>query len=428
MASIQKKGDAYYCQFCHRGKRLTFTVGKVPEAEAHAKAAQVDYLILRIRQGFVEIPPGVDVATFVARDGRLDPLPAPPAPRAITFRDLKEQYLETHRHGAMEETSLKTVEMHLRHVGRTLGERFAVGDLALADLQRHVNGRVRTRYRGRRLSPVTLRKEVASFRAVWNWGVVSGLVQGPFPAKGLVYPKGDEKPPFLTREEIERRLARGGLSAAAASELWDSLYLRADELAGFLAYVEAHATQPWVYPLVCTAAHTGMRRSELLRAEIDDVDLDSAAVTVREKKRSRTKRTTRRVPLSPFLQGVLTAWLATHPAGRRLFCQSARVVRSKTRRSAATPITRDEAHDHLKRTLAGSLWSVLRGYHVLRHSFISACASKGVDQRLLDEWVGHQTDEQRKRYRHLYPSVQQEAIAHVFGLATGTPMPAARAS
>jgi integrase len=78
-------------------------------------------------------------------------------------------------------------------------------------------------------------------------------------------------------------------------------------------------------------------------------------------------------------------------------------------------VTRDECHDHFKRTLAGTRWEVLRGLHALRHSFISACASKGVDQRLIDEWVGHQTDEQRKRYRHLFPSVQRAALEGVFG-------------
>ena len=91
------------------------------------------------------------------------------------------------------------------------------------------------------------------------------------------------------------------------------------------------------------------------------------------------------------------------------------VVRSKTKRIASTPITHDEAHDHFKRVVRDSKWNVLRGYHVLRHSFISACASKGIDQRLIDEWTGHATDEQRKRYRHLYPSTQQEAILSVFG-------------
>jgi integrase len=51
----------------------------------------------------------------------------------------------------------------------------------------------------------------------------------------------------------------------------------------------------------------------------------------------------------------------------------------------------------------------------VRHAFISACASKEIDQRLIDEWVGHQTDDQRRRYRHLYPNDQVEALRSVFG-------------
>jgi integrase len=67
------------------------------------------------------------------------------------------------------------------------------------------------------------------------------------------------------------------------------------------------------------------------------------------------------------------------------------------------------------RVLKGSKWEVLKGWHVLRHSFISGLASRGVDQRIVDDFVGHQTDEQRRRYRHLYPSTQREAINLVWG-------------
>ena len=88
--------------------------------------------------------------------------------------------------------------------------------------------------------------------------------------------------------------------------------------------------------------------------------------------------------MSPFLQNVLREWLTIHPGGNSLFCQMVKVVRSKTKRSAPTQITRDEAHDHFKRTVAGSKWQVLRGYHVLRHSFISCLAAKGIDQRIID--------------------------------------------
>lgn len=59
----------------------------------------------------------------------------------------------------------------------------------------------------------------------------------------------------------------------------------------------------------------------------------------------------------------------------------------------------------------------MRGLHTLRHSFVSACASAGVDQRLVEEWAGHMSADMSRRYRHLYPSTQQAAIQGVFGQA-----------
>jgi integrase len=141
------------------------------------------------------------------------------------------------------------------------------------------------------------------------------------------------------------------------------------------------------------------------------------------------------------LAGVLKDWLALHPGGPHLFCLFGVIGRSKKRsrttghksektrstsmkgrqaavrerdQQPASALSRKEAHDHFKRPLAPSKWEPLKGWHLLRHSFISACASKGIDQRLIDEWTGHNTEEQRRRYRHLYPSTQQAAINLVF--------------
>jgi hypothetical protein len=38
-----------------------------------------------------------------------------------------------------------------------------------------------------------------------------------------------------------------------------------------------------------------------------------------------------------------------------------------------------------------------------------------VDQRLIDAWVGHTTEEMRRRYRHLLPNQERQAIQTVFG-------------
>ena len=55
------------------------------------------------------------------------------------------------------------------------------------------------------------------------------------------------------------------------------------------------------------------------------------------------------------------------------------------------------------------------GWHALRHSFASIFASRGIDQRLINAWMGHQTAEQQKRYQHLFPQKQQDAIREAFG-------------
>jgi len=78
-------------------------------------------------------------------------------------------------------------------------------------------------------------------------------------------------------------------------------------------------------------------------------------------------------------------------------------------------MTRDGAHDYFKRTLAESKWKVVRGWHIFRHGFRSNCAAAGIDQRLIDAWVGRTTEEMRRRYRHLLPNQERNAIQTVFG-------------
>ncbi|HLI76824.1 MAG TPA: site-specific integrase [Acidobacteriaceae bacterium] len=435
MASLQERNGSYRVLFCYHGKLHTFTIGKVKQDEAENKARQVDYLLMRLKQRLIVLPEGTDIVTFIEHDGKppdIGPKLADAPRQAVTLGRLKERYLTTHANGTIEANSLDTCKLHLGHFARVLGEGFPLGELSLAKLQEYVNQRAKAK-----VSPVTIRKEIATLRAAWNWGEPMKLTSGRFPSRGLRYPKADEKPPFMTMEEIERQIAAGG----DPDTFWEALYLQADELAELLAHVEKKAPHPWIYPLFCFAAHTGARRSEILRALVADVDFTGNTVLVREKKRSRGQRTTRRVPLTPFRKKVLKAWLAVHPGGSALFCHAGIVARSKKRsrttghqnekkrpsslkgrmanvrkreQQAQTALTRNEVHDHFKRVLVGTKWEPMRGLHCLRHSFISACASKGVDQRLVQEWAGHMNEATSKRYRHLYPSTQQEAISRVF--------------
>jgi integrase len=407
MAGIRKKGDAFYCTFRFQGRRYNFALGKITEEQARARGVEVDETLDLIERGRLTVPEGLALEVFVAAGGKAPVISA--RPEIVTARQLFDQYLTTHANGTVESDSLGTSRTHLNQLAATLGERFRMQGLTLANLQKHVERR------RKKVSAVTLRKEIATLRACWNWAVHGGLLKDAFPSKELRFPKEEEKEPFRTYAEIEALLATENSDDERKAALWEALYLTRPEVEEFLTYVQEHGTLPWVYPMVAFAAYTGARRSEMLRALTADVDLEGGTVTIREKKRVRGKRSTRTAPLTPKLAEILRACLAVRPESPFLFCQAQAVCRNKTKREAPTSVTKDEAHDHFKRTVADSKWQVLRGYHVLRHSFVSALASEGVDQRIIDEVVGHQSEEQRKRYRHLYPRVMKEAIARVFG-------------
>ena len=79
------------------------------------------------------------------------------------------------------------------------------------------------------------------------------------------------------------------------------------------------------------------------------------------------------------------------------------------------PISGNQAHDDFKAAVVGSKWAQLRGWHIFRHSFASILAAAGIDQRVINEWLGHQTEQMVRRYRHLFPDLQRKAIDLVFG-------------
>lgn len=157
------------------------------------------------------------------------------------------------------------------------------------------------------------------------------------------------------------------------------------------------------------AAHTGARRSEIRRSLVTDFDFEAKTVLIREKKKQHGKvETYRTVPMSPKLEAVMRTWFADHPGGQHAVCTK-----------AGTPITEHYSTKLVVNALRKTRWSVIPGWHCFRHSFVSNYAARGVDQRLIDQWVGHTTEVMRRRYRHLVPAVSQAALLSVFGPAPG---------
>jgi integrase len=437
MAGLQRKGDSWYCTFRYLGQRHTFTVGPVPDDIAEATGRKVDLLLYRLKNRLVEIPSGVSVIDFIQFDGK----PAAPIHDAHTLGEFRDKYLATHK-ASLEKTTLDGIELHFGYFVEAWSEKFPINDLGLLKLQEYVDARTKDAgMNGRKVSAATIKKEIVTLRTAWNWAKRAKIVKEPFPYAGLRYPRTTEKPPFMTKAEIERKI-KAGLTKAEQADLWDAMYPTTEETKVILKLIKGKETQPFLYPMVGFAAYTGARRSEIIRTKLTDLDLREKVVTIHEKKRVKGKTTTRRVPISPVLEKILRQWLKDHPGGPHLFCQTAVVRRSK-KRSPTTghqngngrattlagreativarttrpieSLTPNEAHNHLKRALSDTDWSEVRGWHFFRHGFISACATMGIDQRFIEEFAGHMSEEISRRYRHLYPSTKYDAIKKVFG-------------
>lgn len=440
MAWVERDSTGYYF-ICLRvgAKRFKRSLDTKSEREASLSKARLEENLLLVERGRLEIPASADLVTFLLSDGRV--AGKLEVPESLTLRQLFKQYFAAVPEGGLEQTTIDGMKIHQKHLERHFGHAFPIRTLKLQDLQEYIQKRSRQKGLHGKVTACTIKKGIVTLRTVWNWGVTAKLVEGAFPAAGLKYPKTKEKSPFMSLAEVIE--CTRGMNDAEAAEIWECVYLTLRETQELLSYVKQNARHDWIYPLFVFAAYTGARRSEIARCRVRDVNLRAGWVTIHERKRSHEKLTTRRVPVSTKLHTVLRDWLAKHPGGNALFCHSVHVPHSK-KRSLTTgyawknrptllkdrlatvrhrptislsPLTQDEMHDHFKRTLKGSKWEQLRGWHSLRHSFVSSLASNNVDQRLIEEWCGHMDEATSRRYRHLYPTTQQETFRSVFSAA-----------
>lgn len=426
---IDASGNYFVC-FRVGDKRFKRSLKTKSKTKADHLTARVEENLIDVERGRIVIPADADVITFLLSDGRTaTPLSIP---EQVTLKRLFDGYFKAIPDGNLEESTISTMNVHRRQLEAHFGPSFSIRSLSREDLQDYIGKRTKE------VSPVTVKKAIVTLRTVWNWGREANLVTNPFPSKGLRYPKTKEKPAFMPFSDVET--VAQGMTADVAAEYWEAVYLTVEDIEALLRHVK-NARLPFVYPMICFACYTGARRSEIARARVVDVDLTKGVVTLHERKKAHDRTTTRRVPITAALHSALSDWLSIHPGGEALFCHASEVPRSKKRsrttghvsknrptglkarlatvtdrsRPPIGCLTRDEIHDHFKRALAGSRWAKIRGWHTLRHSFVSCLASKGVDQRIIDEFVGHLSDEQRRRYRHLFPGVTKQAIASVFG-------------
>jgi integrase len=329
-------GDRYY-------KRA---LGTTSNREARTVLSRVEDIIVLLKRGRIAMPPNVDPGDFIMADGKVEA--AVPVTGQMSLKQMFGNYYDLLPEGAKEKSTVYGESIHRKHLLRHLGSRKAVRAITKADLQAYIARRTKDKWRGKNIRPETIKKEITTLRLVWNWSHEQQLVSTPPPTKGLVYPKTDEKYPFMTREEIERYVA-GLDNEDEIKKYWESLYLSTEEISDVLRVVKKVATYEYVYPMVTIAAHTGARRSEIMRSRREDVDFHNGVIMFREKKGSKKNAMTfRRVEMSTLLTETLREWFSS-PAAGLTFTISLRSSPTWAHQPVSLDAAQNNSNKHLRR-------------------------------------------------------------------------------
>lgn len=407
MANLGQKDGTYIIHF--RFNRKEYKKSRKVRGKSTAEAAKnlVELTIHRLVTGQSSLPATVDPGDFILSGGTLlqPAVYDPPAEqlKSRCTKELMEEYTESQKH-LQAESYHYSHAMHLRHLARHFGSlaEAPCDHVGFRDLDRYLKCRLAERH------PNTVERERITLLMFYKWVVEQGYLDTS-PAATLARIKGGaDRSPFRTVAETEKNIERGGLSRNEALGMWECLYLTPEEIAQLLATIRVNGREDLSFLLHAIPAYTGMRRGEVLRLRWLDVDLEEESITARSRKQSRTKsETVRRIDMHPELKKELVAWRDLRPKGQYVVCD----------RQSLEQITKERANRCFWQPMNGTKWELDKkrhwyklGFHTYRHSFASNLAALGVDQRVIDEWMGHQTEAMRKRYRHLFPKTRRSAI------------------
>jgi len=224
-------------------------------------------------------------------------------------------------------------------------------------------------------APATIKHIVGLIGKIYNYLMRWGIYSGPNPIRTVHIPKVDNRRMrFLTKEEA----------------------------ATLLTSLKKRSLYTWRISMM--SLYTGMRASEIIRLKGEHVDLDKGQVQVRDTKKSSNNR----VVYLPSPIKELLSHIDISP-GKNVFPMPAGGSYIKVNSTFARTV-KDIG---LNEGMTDSRDKVV--FHSLRHTFASWMVMQGKSLYLVGTLLGHSTAEMTKRYAHLAPETQREAVEAIEG-------------
>lgn len=217
----------------------------------------------------------------------------------------------------------------------------------------------------------TIRRKIWGLGTFWEWLILKGLVKEVI-TKNVYLPKKPRKSPkWLSIEQITRFLE----TESPARGKWAAERNQV-----------AFAVLVWL----------GLRRSEVLKLMVEDVDLEKGVILIRDAKGSQD----RELPLPQALSTMLEPWLAQCEPETHLF-PSTYGGQWKAPRFAKA------FKQHLEAAGLGGLGITP---HTFRHTFASWMVARGVHITTVQELLGHKHISSTMIYIHHDPSSLRAAL------------------
>ena len=383
--------------FCIHGRQHKRFLIK-NENVANILQSRINTLLVEYKNGLVELPPDKSLPDFIFESAVDRPTPKEERFTAIThLQELIDEYEKISAPPTKALSTWKTEKIHLKHLREFLQHQ-RYDDVLLSEISvRFFDLYKQFRY-SQDIRTDTVKKELATFQMLFQMAVGHGYLEENVVKK--VKRDKSQVPPerFRTHKEIEELLRNCDYTQKEIRDIKRFRYLTPDELERLIALAEGK----WLHPILMTFQFTGMRRGEMTKLEWADIDLQRRFLLVRSRKQSQSKQEIRRrIYIADGLMDTLQAqreisgdqrWVFPGPEGKRLKV--------------------DTLGETFRRMVKGTEFEGL-GFHCFRHSLASNLAAKGVDQRIIDRILGHQTEGMRQRYQHLFPEQMEEAFKSI---------------
>lgn len=232
-------------------------------------------------------------------------------------------------------------------------------------------------FRDRKLGSVAVAQQLSALRFFFLH-----TLKRPWMLEGIAHPKHPFRlPEVLSREEVER-LIQGARSPL--HRLW-----------------------------LLTLYGTGMRREELIRLKVDDIDSSRMVIHIRQGKRRRD----RDVMLSPRLLDEMRAyWRQVQPKPKTYLFPS-----KNPHQNRDVPMQARSVYDAVEQAAKRARLEKHVHPHTLRHSFATHLLESGTDLRTIQLLLGHADLETTSRYLHLSERHLKAAVSPLDSLNLSAP-------